>query len=441
MYKPSMFNYSFINDDKLILYNSFKGTESIIEVDSSKVKIVQEWLTRESIDIDNEDFRKLCEYGFFVQEDVNEKNLKNLMYAQRMCEPILDLTILTTKECNFRCKYCYLDFEHIFISPDVQTGIVKFIQKNISKYTMVRLSWFGGEPLLGIDAIVNISKKVQEICKRAKKQFYASITTNGYLLTPTNIEKLVKCDVTSYVITLDGIEETHNKTRVLKSGGPTYDTIIKNLLYIKNNIINSDIRVIIRNNFTSKMIPILNDIYNFYNEKFGDDRRFSLFVKPVSDTGKDAIQPIKDSLLSNDEMNNIMYMFTKIVKKDGIKFQSNYSDLEPGGFTCPATTLGKYSIGPSGIVSKCDDADDSLKIGFIDKNGNIIRCGTREEDWVTTCFEKNSECENCFFSACCFHGTCPIDNINKCRNKCTAKLDEVKNLILLYIKSNKIDRI
>ena len=92
-------------------------------------------------------------------------------------------------------EYCALDFVKKPLDDVVAKSIVKFIRKNISKYSSVVISWFGGEPLLNIDAIEEISKEVISICKCAKKQFYASITTNGFLLTKKNIDTLYRCHV------------------------------------------------------------------------------------------------------------------------------------------------------------------------------------------------------------------------------------------------------
>ena len=50
---------------------------------------------------------------------------------------------------------------------------------------------------------------------------HAQITTNGYLLDVETFKKLLKCNIYSYEITLDGFESDHNKNRPLKNGDPT----------------------------------------------------------------------------------------------------------------------------------------------------------------------------------------------------------------------------
>lgn len=438
-YKPSMFNYHINMNDKIILYNSYQGTKSICAISGEKKHKIKDWIDSTEINIENndDDFEFLKDQGFFVAENTNEHNLRNLLYAQYICDNTLSLVIHTTKDCNFRCQYCYLDFASKPISEEVQGSIIKFIQKNLYKYNAVRISWFGGEPLLEMQAIENISTKVMALCKRANKQYLSSITTNGYLLSPKNIDKLISFNVNSYTITIDGLSDTHDKLRYLKGRQPTFNKIISNLLYIKEHVRCSKLRIVLRTNLTRDISKNLEDYYSFFNDNFGDDKRFSLFVRPVRDAGGESVKKISDNLLTNTEMDQILLQLSELSKKGNISFLSNYSELEPAGYTCPAICVGKYSIDVEGKVSKCDSIEEGLGIGCLDKNGNLIKEGTNEEDWITGCFQHEPECENCFFSATCFKGTCPIGRTIGCKLKCKMRTDEIDALIKMFIETEK----
>jgi len=54
----------------------------------------------------------------------------------------------------------------------------------------IRIDWYGGEPLLAIDTIDRISTYLIN----KKINFTAGMVTNGYLLTPENVDVLVKCN-------------------------------------------------------------------------------------------------------------------------------------------------------------------------------------------------------------------------------------------------------
>lgn len=438
LYKPSMFNYHMKHENHLVLYNSFQGTQSICCVSNEKESTITRWLSGEELPaLDDPDFITLRKMGFFVPETTNEYNRRSLLYAQYVCDPVLSLVIHTTKECNFRCQYCYLDFENKFVSGEVRESIVKFIQKNLYRFSSVRISWFGGEPLLGMDTIEYISERVMRICEKAKKPYYSSITTNGYLLTPQNIEKLIQYKVTSYTITIDGLAKTHDNLRFLKGKQPTFDTIISNLLYIKNHVRCSKLRIVIRTNLTREIAKYIDQYYEFYNKQFGGDRRFSLFVRPVRDAGGERVKEISPDLLTNQEMDQILFRLANRVQKGGITFLSNYSELQPAGYTCPAICVGKYTIDVEGNVSKCDSVEKDFGIGKLDKDGNLLLSGTNEEDWMTGCFQYEPECEDCFFSATCFKGTCPIGRTINCKLTCKMRKAEINALLCLYLATQK----
>lgn len=56
--------------------------------------------------------------------------------------------------------------------------------------------------------------------------------SNGSLLTGDILDKLTEFQCRHIQITLDGIEETHNKRRISKNGEPTFHQIVENLLLL-----------------------------------------------------------------------------------------------------------------------------------------------------------------------------------------------------------------
>ena len=55
------------------------------------------------------------------------------------------------------------------------------------------------------------------------------MTTNGYLLTPDVADKLFAWRIRNFQITLDGLAEHHNHSRVARDGSPTFERIFDNL--------------------------------------------------------------------------------------------------------------------------------------------------------------------------------------------------------------------
>ena len=80
--KKSMFvYYTYTDDGSLVMINTYKGTDSIFKVSDNKKEKVLNWLNGQLSGLD-EDFYKLKEYGYFIDDDVDEKLLRELSYNE-----------------------------------------------------------------------------------------------------------------------------------------------------------------------------------------------------------------------------------------------------------------------------------------------------------------------------------------------------------------------
>lgn len=429
-----MFNYiCFDEKHRAIIYNSSKGCRNIRLISSENTKIIEDWFTLPIINTesrDNELFDMLVELGYFVPVESDEKLCRQMFYMENIMNDNLLLVIHTTENCNFRCRYCALDFMRTSMSFEVQNSIIKFVEKNISKYKSVTISWFGGEPLLQMDVIENISSKVIDICNRAKKPFKAIVTTNGYYLTPQNMEKLIKYKVYQYMVTIDGAKNTHDKQRVLINGRPTFDQIINNLKYIRDNIKFNYLNIIIRTNLTRQIMSDFDEYYCFFNNEFGGDKRFSLFIRMAQDWGGDRIETIREELLEESDIDFAYQELSKSILD--INYHYNFQDLNPGGSTCSATFKNKFTISVRGDIYKCDSCIDEYKVGYLTKSGELVLDKSEEAKWILSHRSVDDECDNCFFSYACFQNVCPKSTIFYKRKNCALKTN-IDDLLKFYV--------
>ena len=164
----SKFNKILWDKQELIIYNSLSG--KIYK--TSNLNLAN---NIENILCNNENTKnkKLIEFlknnNFIVDDIYNEIVTANSVKLDKQYDKLLHLIILPTEQSNFRCKYCYEDFKIGNMSKEKQDAIILFLRKNIKNYTAISLDWFGGEPLLAMDAIEYISKHALEICRIAKK--------------------------------------------------------------------------------------------------------------------------------------------------------------------------------------------------------------------------------------------------------------------------------
>lgn len=405
IYKPSQFNYSFHDGDELIMVNFKKGLSTFTTVTGDDIISIRDYLSADTVNIDTptEVEHVLIDNGFLIPFDTDENKEVEMLQSDYIYDNRLQLIIHVTKDCNFRCKYCFIDFEHKKMSLLLQNQVIDYIRKNIRRYSGLYISWFGGEPLMGIDVISHISEEVIEICKKAKKSYVAGITTNGYLLTPENIKKLISLKVYSYCITLDGLEESHDNQRILINGDPTFQKIINNLRYIRDNIKFRHLSMCIRTNFTKSILDNIDRYLEFFDSEFGNDKRFSLMLKLASDWGGERIETIRRELLRPYAMEKI---YNCILSQKPRLSINNVTDLYHGGMTCNAVRRNKYTIGSDGIISKCDTACEETKVGYIDSSGwHFDR--VKEAEWLTAVNKKGDRCITCPLRCMCFQGACP----------------------------------
>lgn len=402
-YKVSRFNcYAKNEKNELLVYNSYTN---------SRVKIrhpeIYKTLQDNNIPKMKEALvQQLLQYGIIVNAEDDEKSKLKIRYEYIINDGTLALTILPTELCNFRCRYCCEPFKKPNMTKEMQNAIIEFIRKNIYRFNRLDVAWFGGEPLVAIDVIENLSRHFIEICKQHRIPYTSNITTNGYLLNHDNMKKLLKCHITSFQITVDGLEKTHNHQKPLATGGGTYQTVLDNLRNIRDNIKTKMLRIIIRTNVTKEIYADFDEYMEFYSNEFGNDERFSFFIRPVMDWGGESIKQMYCSMV--DEM-TIENLYDRIIKAGKLKrFDAHAGFLTKGGTMCAAGKLNYFTVEPDGKVHKCSQIFDSsyrTQVGYISLEGNMILDECECGKWLinkNTCGE-----ENCEFSGNCMSEFCP----------------------------------
>lgn len=143
------------------------------------------------------------------------------------------LRLDVTEQCNQRCSYCYFSGNYKklrthgqkMMSRSTAHDAVDFLFQHSSKSSTVRISFYGGEPLLNfrtIKATVEYAKH----CFKTRVSF--DILTNGSLLDDEIVKFLVGNDFW-VTLSLDGPSEIHDRNRVGTDGGGTFARVWKKL--------------------------------------------------------------------------------------------------------------------------------------------------------------------------------------------------------------------
>ena len=151
------------------------------------------------------DIQFLLNNNFLVKEEADEIYECDFVRNRSVfSDSILDITILPTDACNFRCVYCYESATNRHLSKENEESIIKFVKRNAHKYKQIRLAWFGGEPLVRKEQVLRITKTINDMCKNNGILFSARMTTNAYELDIETFNELVKNRVLAYQICIDG---------------------------------------------------------------------------------------------------------------------------------------------------------------------------------------------------------------------------------------------
>lgn len=206
----------------------------------------------------------------------------------------LQLIILPTEKCNFRCTYCYEDFEIGKMKRPTIDGIKNLISARVERDTLdhLNLSWFGGEPLLAKDVMFEIASFAKSLLDAGKIQtLTGEVTTNAYLLEPQVLAMLVSNQQKSYQISLDGFGEGHDKTRKYASGKGTFEKIWANLLSTRSTDL--DFHITLRCHMTAANEESMHELVEHIAREFHGDKRFSVFFKPIENLGGPNTKSIK----------------------------------------------------------------------------------------------------------------------------------------------------
>jgi len=271
----------------------------------------------------------------------------------------LQLIILPTEQCNFRCRYCYEDFSHGKMQPKTIQSIKKLISNRVDSLEELHISWFGGEPLLAKDIVSEISGHASNLCKKKGVKYVSDMTTNGYFLDNKTAQALKHVGVGAYQISLDGVKDDHNSTRVLMSGKGSYEKIWKNLIDLSNSGL--DINIILRIHATQNNMANMPAFIEKLERELLNNKMFTAYIKPISFLGK-SVDGI-DLIPNNDTVDKL----NAYIREKG------YAKDFPKQYICYACRPDSFVIRVNGKIQKCTVmlANNKNTVGEIQENGSL----------------------------------------------------------------------
>src|SRR5579885_3181142 len=125
---PTRFlSFSYAENGALILYNSRSG--AIGAVPAEHAAFVRESLRRSARHVPPLQgiLSDLQEGGFLIPEGTNEQLIAHQQFLSRYKDDQLQLILLPTEQCNFRCTYCYESFLRGQMPEWLVNGIKRYV--------------------------------------------------------------------------------------------------------------------------------------------------------------------------------------------------------------------------------------------------------------------------------------------------------------------------
>lgn len=379
----------------VLIYNLVTGSLLLIKyparlidlLESREIKLIEEWFFVPLHFNEIEWYRKL-------QDNVRIRNYKGYFS---------NFVILPTFDCNARCYYC---FEHgtpkVSMNKDIACDVGAFITKQYQEKDL-HITWFGGEPLVNIDAIECISEKLN-LCNI---KFDSSIVTNGYLLSAKTIDNAVKYwNLKRANITLDGTKNKYNMIkRYIYPDENAFATVLENIAYLCEAGVTVKVRIHVEDDNVKDLFLLIDLLHN----RFGSFKGFSiypmlLYPDTVSPKDKNNFDDYRCLQKINEKLTGLGYKKPQMLRS------------RITAYACMADNGNSIVIDPVGRLSKCEHITENTIVGNVWEG---ITSPEIVEDWKTRVEEKH--CESCpLLPTCNILELCPI------KRPCNSFLIELK---------------
>lgn len=354
-------------------------------------------LTRELLLLSPEEYADamdcayLREHWFTVPEALCEKELVDLVRwvlksLRKSPKEITQYTILTTTECNARCFYCY-ERGCTKVSMDEETArkTIAYIKEHCGGQK-VKISWFGGEPLVNYPVI-------DQICEGLRAEgvdFESRMTSNAYLFDDDIIAKAVgSWRLKAAQVTLDGTEAVYNRSKAfIYKDTSAYQVVMGNIA----RLLDAGLTVLIRLNMDLNNAEDLIVLADELAARFAHQKRLRVYARPLFDT-----EDPENKRYSREQWEQLYASLRQLEEK---LLRYGLSNAGKRGLRrdlpmshCMADCGNAVVIVPDGHIGLCEHYTESEFIGHIDSpgfDGDVIA------SWRQRC-EELPECGDCFY--------------------------------------------
>lgn len=423
--KESIFNIHMENNGHKLLFNSLYC--GLCEIDDTYFEVLKKCNTGMQLSEEENELKLMAvEAGYFVEDDKDEIDfLKVNKYKAKFNEDSMTITIAPTLTCNFECVYCYEGKKTGIMTEETEEKLLSYISSKAEKLKRLKITWYGGEPLLAKKVIYRMSKKILEICKQHNILYRSAMITNGSLLVKEDIALLKECKIETVQITLDGPAEIHNARRICKSIENNFEKIINNMNLLIDGNLHINLRINVDKTNISEMEPLL----KYLSEQLSSKKINIGFAAVQACT--DACIGVARDCFSIQEFSEEYFDLYDLVTKYGFDAGTKLQYAHPRINYCGADVYHTFVVDPNGFLYKCwhDVGNVRESIGSVE-NIEAALTSSKAAKWLFSDATNNDECKLCKVLPLCMGG-CPSMNFyTSSKSTCQACKYNISDLLV-----------
>ncbi len=370
---------------------------------------------------------------FLVPEDFDEyrsvNQLRKIYQSRSTGNAINHYVILPTTFCNAHCFYCYeSDYPHVQMTAETADKLINYIDEH-RRDKKVKLSWFGGEPLVGMARIDQISRGLRD----RNVEYTSSMISNAYLFDETVVRKSVELwHLQDVQITLDGTEEVYNRVKAYVSARENpFLRVLHNIDLLSANEVHVNIRLNI--DFYNK--DDIRQLIEQLGKRYSGNKHISVYLNMLySDQGFDPVHHSTDDVL---ELRDIIDGHTQRLKE--LKLGSDRISIPSLQIRqCMADDPYAIEIQPDGSFCRCEHETITDAYGNLDKG---ILDSQKLLQWQEI-IQRSPDCPDCWLYPACYLLRGCLDSKTPCtiglREKTMGKYEELMKTV--YQHSLKEDQ-
>jgi len=312
-----------------------------------------------------------------------------------------------TNACNLSCSYCYIHKDGKPMPIETARVYLDKLEETVANHHLGSLvvRFAGGEPTLQNDLVRMLAQEIDLRFKQKGVQTTLVLITNGTLLNQSWVDFIKEQDM-RLCISLDGVEEWHNRTRFFRDGKGSFQIVWDNILLCQE----AGLQPTVLTTITEKNLDGLKALTHLL---VGTDLRFRYGIYRDTDGGYQGYQNFIRKL--SVVLHSCYDYYEGAIRSDRVVFRHQLADIRIDAnrhLRCCSIGHSGITVGHDGTVYLCQSRMNTTPIGTVWDSTTFLEMLQGQQlmpDLRSKDVRDYSQCNQCQWALTC-GGGCPIVN-------------------------------